>query len=167
MAGHTARPRLHRRAVLCGGTLLAAGAVAGGWVVGERALAARPNGAGAPSALTPPEALDAIRAGTLVLVDVRHPDEWAETGIAEGAVPIDMRRHDFVEAVTAARGGREVAIGVICARGVRSRRMAQRLAAAGIDGIVDVPEGMLGSRAGPGWLARDLPVVHDLPVVRP
>jgi hypothetical protein len=38
--------------------------------------------------------------------------------------------------------------------------MSARLAEAGFTGIVDVPEGMLGSSAGPGWLARDLPVVR-------
>jgi len=37
-----------------------------------------------------------------------------------------------------------------------SRRVLEK---AGFTRIVDIPEGMLGSSAGPGWLARDLPVV--------
>ncbi|MGX9355553.1 rhodanese-like domain-containing protein [Roseobacteraceae bacterium S113] len=108
--------------------------------------------------LDAPAALAAIDAGTLVLIDVRRPDEWAATGIARGAVPIDMRRSDFIDAVRATAAARpNAAIGVICARGVRSNRMSRALRAAGFETIVDVPEGMLGSRAGPGWLARNLP----------
>ncbi len=109
--------------------------------------------------LTAPEALAAVEAGRLVLVDVRRPDEWAATGIAKGAVPIDMRRDDFVEAVSAAlqaRPGQPVAF--ICARGVRSRRVTEMMRALGGVEIVDIPEGMLGSSAGPGWLERGLPL---------
>ena len=148
--------RINRRAVLGGGAVLVAVAAS----AGGRAWVTRPAGAGTPDTLTPPEALDAVRAGALTLVDVRRPDEWAATGIAEGAVPIDLRRDDFVQAVRAARDGPDAPVALICARGVRSRRMAARLAEAGIGPIVDVPEGMLGSRAGPGWLARGLPVTR-------
>ncbi len=109
--------------------------------------------------LTPHEALAAIAAGDIILIDIRRPDEWRATGIADGAVPIDMRREDFVEAVRAARPDPSVAIALICARGVRSRRTFNALQDAGIPNIIDVPEGMLGSRAGPGWIASDLPMV--------
>ena len=162
-----------------GAALLVAGVGAGGFagsltgglaggLAGGPAGATRSGNAGAPGTLTPPEAHAAVRAGDLILVDVRRPDEWAATGIADGAVPIDLRRDDFVDAVRAvraaragrARGGRDVPVAVICARGVRSRRTAAALADAGLTAIVDVPEGMLGSRAGPGWLARGLPVAQ-------
>ncbi|MEO0931960.1 MAG: rhodanese-like domain-containing protein, partial [Pseudomonadota bacterium] len=46
----------------------------------------------------------------------------------------------------------------ICARGVRSARMTNRLTQAGLTQIIDIPEGMLGSFAGPGWVKRDLPI---------
>ena len=110
--------------------------------------------------LSPPEALAAVRDGKLVLVDVRRPDEWAQTGIAEGAVPIDMRRPDFIAAVEDAASLQPgVPIAFICARGVRSRRVTRMMETAGLNNIVDIPEGMLGSFAGPGWLDRGLPVV--------
>ena len=112
-------------------------------------------------ALTPPELHAALKTGEVVLIDIRRPDEWAQTGIAEGANPIDMRRDDFVEALLQVTGGaRETPVALICARGVRSDRMSARLAEAGFTRIIDVPEGMLGSSAGPGWLQRDLPVVQ-------
>ena len=31
--------------------------------------------------MSPPEVLDAVRAGQVLLVDIRRPDEWADTGI--------------------------------------------------------------------------------------
>jgi len=44
---------------------------------------------------------------------------------------------------------------------VRSARVSNQLIAAGFTYIIDVPEGMLGSAAGPGWLERGLPLVMD------
>jgi rhodanese-related sulfurtransferase len=96
--------------------------------------------------------------GRIVLVDIRRPDEWARTGIGEGAVALDMRRPDFVAALTAHVDGQKTApIALICARGVRSARLSARLTQAGFTNIIDVPEGMLGSGAGPGWLKSGLP----------
>lgn len=99
-------------------------------------------------------------AGEILLIDIRGPDEWAQTGIGEGAVPLDMRRDDFTQALQRLADERPgLPIALICARGVRSRALARRLDAAGFTQIVDVPEGMFGSGAGPGWLRAGLPVV--------
>lgn len=127
-------------------------------VAGAGAWAMRPEFEGAE--MTPAEAHAAAGAGDIVLIDIRRPDEWHETGIGEGAVGLDMRRDDFIAALTDIAGGDlSKPIAIICARGVRSDRMSLRLEKAGFTRIVDIPEGMLGSSAGPGWLARDLPVV--------
>lgn len=99
--------------------------------------------------------------GTLTLVDIRRPEEWAATGSGEGAVRLDMRRADFISELTSIVGddpGQPIAL--ICARGVRSARMTNLLTDAGFTNIIDVPEGMMGSSAGPGWLARGLPLVR-------
>ena len=48
---------------------------------------------------------------------------------------------------------------LICAGGVRSARLANRLDAAGLGPILDVPEGMEGSAAGPGWIKSGLPTI--------
>jgi rhodanese-related sulfurtransferase len=96
--------------------------------------------------------------GQIVLIDIRRPDEWNTTGIGEGAHPLDMRRKDFVaELDQLVAGNRTQPVALICARGVRSARMSNRLTKAGFTRIIDVPEGMLGSRAGPGWLGQNLP----------
>ena len=143
-----------RRALLMGGAALA---VAGGIF----AMRWFNIGAGVSgTALTAPQALAAVEAGQIVLIDIRRPDEWQRTGIPRGAVPIDMRRPDFIETLLASTGGdRDRAVALICARGVRSSRLAARMTEAGFTNVIDVPEGMLGSGAGPGWLARGMPVV--------
>lgn len=111
--------------------------------------------------LTPPDAHAFAEANRIFLIDVRRPDEWASTGSGQGAHRLDMRRKDFVEALdTLVSGDRTAPVALICARGVRSNSMSRRLRTAGFTNIIDVPEGMLGSHAGPGWIRRNLPVVR-------
>ena len=108
--------------------------------------------------MTPAEAQRAAASGEILLVDIRRPDEWRLTGVARGAVTIDMRSSDFIEQIQAARQNNEQPIAVICARGVRSARVTKWLEDAALAPIIDIPEGMLGSRAGPGWIERRLPL---------
>ncbi len=135
-------------------------ALTGAGVIGAGyTLAPSLSGAAEATLLDPEQAHAQALAGEILLIDIRRPDEWKLTGVAEAAVPIDMRRRDFIDAARAEqakRGG--VPVALICARGVRSRRMTNALADANVGPIIDIPEGMLGSRAGPGWLKRNLPV---------
>ncbi len=97
--------------------------------------------------------------GAITLVDIRRPDEWALTGVGEGATPLDMRRKDFLTELDKLVGAdRAKPVALICARGVRSKWLSKQLANAGFTRVIDVPEGMLGSRAGPGWVRIGLPV---------
>lgn len=100
--------------------------------------------------------------GQLLLIDIRRPDEWQASGSAASAQRLDMRREDFTTALLAlAQGDRNAEIAVMCARGVRSARLAARLRDAGFTHVSDVAEGMFGSSAGPGWIARGLPVTRN------
>nr|WP_217353244.1 rhodanese-like domain-containing protein [Ruegeria atlantica] len=100
--------------------------------------------------------------GDVLLVDIRTPREWKTTGVGQGAHPLDMRRDDFEQALAQLTGGdRNAPVALICARGVRSARLSNRLTEAGFTNIIDVPEGMLGSAAGPGWVRAGLPVEHN------
>ncbi len=132
--------------------LLAGGTIAAGlYVFGDTAKS---------DPIAADEALGRLRDGSLILVDIRRPDEWALTGVAVGAVPLDMRDDGFVAALDQLVGGdRAMPIALICARGGRSRKLAARLAEAGFSAVLDVSEGMLGSAAGPGWIARGLPTL--------
>ena len=140
------------------------GLVAGAAVIGGVVFASRwyniSAQAGADGTLSAPDVHAAALSGAVLLVDIRRPDEWSRTGVGEGAVPIDMRRDDFSDTLLGrTEGRRDTPVALICARGVRSRGLTQRLTKAGFTRIIDVPEGMLGSGAGPGWLKRGLPVV--------
>lgn len=144
---------LSRRTVLIlgGAALVAAGA---GYSLRDPAFAG--------PALDAPTAYRQVAAGEILLVDIRRPDEWEATGSALGAHRIDMRRPDFIEALAAlAEGDKSRPIALICARGVRSGRLAKDMTESGFSAIIDIPEGMLGSTAGPGWLARGLPLATD------
>ncbi len=96
--------------------------------------------------------------GDFTLIDIRRPEEWAHTGIGVGAIPIDMRDPEFIQKLFTHAKDANSPIALICARGVRSRGLGKYLTEAGFTNIIDVPEGMSGSGAGPGWLATGLPV---------
>ncbi|WP_300035865.1 rhodanese-like domain-containing protein [uncultured Roseobacter sp.] len=146
--------RMTRRGALVLGL---AGIATGGAVAAQWYNVLAENGGDA--AISPDEAHRAAVGGEITLVDIRRPDEWERWGVGEGALPIDMRRADFIdELLLKTNGDRSMPVALICARGVRSRRMTERLQAAGFTRIIDVPEGMLGSGAGPGWIKRELPV---------
>ncbi len=111
--------------------------------------------------LDAPEALRKAAAGEITLVDIRTPKEWEGTGIGVGAIPLDMRLNDFTDQLLQLlEGDPDRPVALICARGVRSARLAGQLTDAGFTNIIDVPEGMLGSSAGPGWIRRGLEVVR-------
>ena len=113
--------------------------------------------------LTAPDAYAKAQAGTLTLIDIRHPDEWRKTGVANGALRIDMTdmqgEAGFVERVTAKMGGKKNApIALLSLAGNRGGNAQQVLREAGFTQVYNVREGMNGGSAGPGWIARGLPV---------
>jgi rhodanese-related sulfurtransferase len=95
----------------------------------------------------------AVNAGTLILIDVRRPDEWRATGSAEGALRISMLSEDFtarVKALQAANPNKKIAL--ICQAGVRTAALSQRLESDGLTGIVDVVGGTQL------WIDQGLPI---------
>lgn len=94
-------------------------------------------------------AADALQQDLIRMIDVRSRPEWTDTGVADGTWPISLHEDRFAERLFAAR---ERAEG-------RSGRVMRSLRQAGYSGFLDVSEGMLGSAAGPGWIAGGYPVV--------
>lgn len=83
--------------------------------------------------LLPAEAAQRVAAGNAVLVDVREPDEWAETGFVVGAATLalsDLRgeRREWTSFLIAHRN-REIIL--YCRSGNRSGQAARLLAAEG------------------------------------
>ena len=110
-----------------------------------------------------PTAHQRLRAGELTLIDIRRPEEWRQTGVAEGALRIDLRHPQgvtgFARQVLDSVGGQlDAPIALICRTGNRTARMQATLLQLGFTQVYHVPEGMVGSRAGPGWIRRGLPV---------
>ncbi len=109
------------------------------------------------------QAYDEARNGKVTLIDIRTPPEWKETGVAPGAALINMLHPQgapgFLDAVLQKVGGNKTApIALICRTGNRTTQVQKFLQVQGFTQVYNVTEGMSGSRAGPGWLARKLPV---------
>ncbi len=95
--------------------------------------------------------------GKVLMVDVRRPEEWAETGVAPGAALITLQDTDFLDRLAAAAGGnKEAAIAFICRSGVRSAAATGKARAAGYTNVYNITGGM--SMAG-GWIDAGLPLV--------
>lgn len=111
--------------------------------------------------VTAPEALTRVESGELLLIDVRSPAEWRETGIPEPAIPVTIHQSGgpsaFFDAIIKAVGDDDRPIALICASGRRSGVARRLLTEHGFTAVFDVSEGMLGNSKGPGWIARGLP----------
>lgn len=105
-----------------------------------------------------PDALAKSRAGEVVFVDIRRPEEWRATGMAEGTLGITLQDPEFLEKMAAAvNGDPDRAVVLICRTGTRTAQAASMLRVSGFRNVSHVGEGMIGSAHGPGWLARGLP----------
>jgi rhodanese-related sulfurtransferase len=108
--------------------------------------------AGQVAKISPVEAAERVAQGKAVLVDVREPDEWADTGVAAPAVLLPMSDFNgeqklwkpFLEQNT----GKDLIL--YCRSGARSGRVAQKLA--------DQGKSVANAGGFREWQAADLPV---------
>ncbi len=109
--------------------------------------------------MTAPQAYKSATGKELVLVDIRDPQEWKETGIATVAHPISMHQSGFLQKLDKLIGGNKAQkIALICATGARSAYIQAELKKRGFLNTISVAEGMLGGPNGTGWIPRGLPV---------
>ncbi len=134
-----------------------------GLLIGALLLGPGPALAGSSDVIGADEALGRAETGEVLLIDVRSPQEWRQTGVPKGARQVTI--HDpkglagFISAVKVEVGGDlDLPIAVICAQGNRSTFAQKALTEAGFTNVLNIREGMLGSPSGPGWLSRRLPV---------
>ena len=113
--------------------------------------------------MSAPDALAQLKAGKLILVDIRTPDEWKQTGVAQGAVRLDMQHPKGAagfmdDLLKLTKGDKNAPVALICRTGNRTTQVQRYLEAQGFTQVFNVREGMAGSAAGPGWLRRGLPL---------
>ena len=127
------------------------------------ALTLTPAVAATSLEMSAPDALAQLKAGKLILVDIRTPQEWQQTGVAQGAVRLDMQHPKGAPGFTddllkLTKGDKNAPIALICRTGNRTTQVQRYLEAQGFTQVINVREGMAGSAAGPGWLRRGLPL---------
>lgn len=109
--------------------------------------------------MTPDVAREMALAGEIVLIDIRRPEEWAETGVPDVALLADMTSRDFLAKLTAIRLQKpDIPLAFTCRTGNRSNYLTGELEKLGFSGIIDVVGGMSGSRVDKGWARRGFPI---------
>jgi rhodanese-related sulfurtransferase len=99
--------------------------------------------------------------GDLVLVDVRRPEEWKDTGVPASAHAVTMHQDgpEFVAGLKAAMGGDTTKpLAIICNSGNRTSIIYMDLQRAGFTNLINVAEGVGGGPFGLGWLKAGLPL---------
>ena len=113
-----------------------------------------------PFSVSVREAHERAKSGASVLVDIRTPEEWADTGVAEGAIRLDMTTPGFeirLAGIRAENPGKP--IDLICRTANRTRQVQDALTKRGWRDLVNVRGGMLGNPTDKGWLDEKLPVL--------
>lgn len=113
--------------------------------------------------MTATEARELQQSGQLVVIDIRQPEEWRETGMPEGAVGVSMMHPEgsqgFLRDVLAAvSGDTDASIALICRTGNRTSQVLPALQQWGFSDVHHIPEGVAGSSFGPGWIPSGLPL---------
>lgn len=103
--------------------------------------------------ITAQQAHQEVSSGNLILIDVREPNEWADTGCAENASRVALSNHNFVEEVLRlVKNDKDTPIAVSCKSGMRGDEAIKRLKAAKFTNVVNVEGGILK------WISEQLPV---------
>ena len=124
------------------------------WLLGPIVAQAEPD-------ISAPQALERSREGKLLIIDVRTPEEWRETGVIPEARRVDFYRGPQVmlkSVLESVGGDKNAPIALVCHSGSRSSEAQRFLQAQGFTQVYNLKEGMGGSAAGPGWLNRHLPL---------
>jgi rhodanese-related sulfurtransferase len=113
--------------------------------------------------MNPVEAAKLVADKKAILIDIRTPEEWKETGVAEGAHRLDMNDPMFTAKLSKiVEGDRTKAVALICRTANRTRTVqAALMQQGGYSRVINVEGGMIGNSADKGWIAHGLPVKKD------
>ncbi len=97
-----------------------------------------------------------VRKAGGLLIDVRTPDEWRQTGVPVTAHTVSAEDPQFVQKVGELTGGdKSRRIALICRSDNRSAEARDTLMAAGFTNVTSINGGVTGPN---GWIDADLPV---------
>ncbi len=146
-----------RRRIIAGGIAVATAGIGA-------TVFAQMSTAGGKVVISPKDAYDRAKSGNIILVDIRTPGEWQQTGVPEGAIALNMQSPEFVQTLAKLRENNpDTPIALSCRTGSRSNYAVTALTQQGFPLLVDAHEGIAGGPAGPGWLAAGLPVYPGTP----
>jgi rhodanese-related sulfurtransferase len=113
-----------------------------------------------PVNMSPPEIATLAKDKKILLIDIRRPDEWQETGVAENAHKLDMTDEMFLAKLSKiTEGNRTKPIALICRTASRTRVVQSALSQMGYSSIINVEGGMEGNENDKGWIKHGLPIV--------
>ena len=108
--------------------------------------------------LTNQQTYELMQQDRLILIDIRTEAEWRKTGIAKGALTIDMMDKNFLEKIANIRLDNPAkTIAFICASGRRSSIVWEELTKRGYKNIYSVFGGTTGNGVA-GWIKDGLPI---------
>lgn len=97
-----------------------------------------------------------VRKAGGLLIDVRTPEEWTQTGVPVTAHTVSLEDPDFLSTIERlTKGDEDRRIAVICRSGNRSAEARDRLLDAGYTNVTSIEGGVSGTD---GWIDADLPV---------
>jgi rhodanese-related sulfurtransferase len=113
-----------------------------------------------PLNMTPLDTAKLVAEKKAILIDIRTPEEWKETGVAEGAHKLDMNDPMFTAKLSKLMDGdRTKPVALICRTANRTRTVqAALMQQGGYTRVINVEGGMIGNSADKGWIAHGLPV---------
>ena len=107
-------------------------------------------------ALSPEDAHHRVSQGALIGIDVRRPDEWAQTGRPAGFFGVTLQDPEFLAKVLAiVDQNRRAAIAVSCKTGPRAAAAADALIGDAFEDVSSVTGGF------EGWKKAGLPIDRD------
>jgi rhodanese-related sulfurtransferase len=113
-----------------------------------------------PVNMSPPEISALAKDKKIILIDIRRPEEWQETGVAEDAHKIDMTDEMFLSKLSKlTEGSRNKPIALICRTANRTRVVQSALSQMGYSTVINVEGGMEGNESDKGWIKHGLPIV--------
>ena len=103
--------------------------------------------------ISPSEAHEGRKAGDVVIVDIRDPHEWAQTGLPQGSHPISMNDSSFTERVRNLASEHPTAkIAISCYSGTRAVSAAKALSKCSVKDLVVLKGGIIQ------WNTEGLPI---------